>query len=636
DDSLLEVKLTVWDVASRVQAYHSHIRASRTLRDFDATFAALVDSLRSSRLGPAAPRSASHTKLLAALFAFDSARVALTDWQLTAAAEGFRSALARDSEYPEANLWLGQVLEWQEAPQDDWAHYAMMAARVPSRLSPEEQDLALALVAFAEHRYADACDLYRRLIQRDSLDFAAWYGLGECQAKDHAIVANPASPSRWSFRTSIQTALRAYQRAFELNPFANRAFAERFTDFSFLLEGDGFRRGEAIAPDSGGFGGRVTLDHDTLAVVPYRLPGALSRPASQAALERIRETLREIALRWVHAAPQESEPRAHLSHVLETQGRLQEAPSPDATALGSLKRARELARDSAVALRLAVDEIRLRLKLEDWTAAARLADSVLSATTDSTPAAAGLLGPVAMLTGRVRLAADFLGRSLPVDTLMLSSGEVTMLESAAGAHLAALRLVAFSGVGAPADSIVTLERVVDSLISLTVRPDRQRAVEAQLVNRSVELAFPVVGESPFHRRPADPTQPTWMLRRQQEYAAGDANAVRAVFRRRSPAVVSMDGTFLEAWLQAAIGDTARAVAWLDRSLTRMGDLRSDLLDRRQAGGLVRAMVLRADLANAAGDHPTARFWGNVVATLWQKADPALLPVVERMRRFAGS
>jgi hypothetical protein len=97
----------------------------------------------------------------------------------------------------------------------------------------------------------------------------------------------------------------------------------------------------------------------------------------------------------------------------------------------------------------------------------------------------------------------------------------------------------------------------------------------------------------------------------------------------------MDGTFLEAWLQGAIGDTARAVAWLDRSLNRMRDLRSDLLDRRQAGGLVRAMVLRADLANAAGERATAQWWGNAVATLWQNADPALLPVVERMRRFAG-
>jgi hypothetical protein len=125
-----------------------------------------------------------------------------------------------------------------------------------------------------------------------------------------------------------------------------------------------------------------------------------------------------------------------------------------------------------------------------------------------------------------------------------------------------------------------------------------------------------------------------MLRRQQEYAAGDVDAVRTATHRRGPAIVSMDGNFLEAWLQAAIGDTARALAWLDVSLTRMGTLRPDLLDRRQASGLVRAMVLRADLASAAGDRAAAQWWGNAVATLWQRADPELRPIADRMRRLA--
>jgi hypothetical protein len=113
------------------------------------------------------------------------------------------------------------------------------------------------------------------------------------------------------------------------------------------------------------------------------------------------------------------------------------------------------------------------------------------------------------------------------------------------------------------------------------------------------------------------------------------DAVRLATRRRGPALVSLDGTYLEAWLQAAIGDTARALSWLDVSLAHMRDLRPTLLDQRQAGGLVRAMVLRADLASAAGDRAAARWWGNAVATLWQGADPELRPIVDRMRRLAG-
>jgi hypothetical protein len=634
-DSLLDVKLTLWDVAGRGEALHAQVRVRRAAPDFEAAFSALMDSLRLSRVVFGLSGVAAHTSSLAALFAFDSARAALTDWDLAAAASALRHALARDAAYPEANLWLAQVLAWQQASQDDWASHAILAAGTRSGLSADEQSLAIALVALAERRYPQACDQYAQVIQRDSVNFAAWYGLGDCHARDRGVVADPASPSGWSFRTSTHMALVAYRRAFELNPFANRAFAERFTDFSFLLSPDGFRPGAAVSPDTGGFGGRITLRGDTLAIVPYRLPDALRRPASPQALDRIREAVREIALRWVQAAPGEAEPRAHLSLVLETQGQLGATPDVDATALGSLRRARQLARDTALALRLAVDEIRLRLKLEDWREAARLADSLLRANPNPSPAFAKLLGPVAMLMGRARSAADLLERSTPVDTVLLSNRELTTLESARGTHAAALRLAAFAGLGAPAESILALERSVDSLVSLEVRPDRQRTVETQLVNGPVEMAFPIVGASPVHRRPSDPREPAWMLRRQQEYAAGDMDAVRLATRRRGPALVSLDGTYLEAWLQAAIGDTARALSWLDVSLAHMRDLRPTLLDQRQAGGLVRAMVLRADLASAAGDRAAARWWGNAVATLWQGADPELRPIVDRMRRLAG-
>jgi tetratricopeptide (TPR) repeat protein len=634
DDSLITIRMTLWDVGERREVARSEVLVRRDLRDLDAKVPGLMDSLTPNMLHGLAA-GPSHTKVLAALLAFGSAGTALERWDLHKAAAGLRRAVTADSGYSEANLWLAQVMAWQREPKDEWAQYAMLAAQAGPELSEFQRMLARALVATAERRYADACEEYTRLIRRDSTNFAAWYGLGDCQTDDRSVVADSGSPSGWAFRTSVHTALQAYRRAFQLNPFANRAFADRFTNFSFLLEGDGFRSGRAVPPDSGNFGGRLTLQDDTLAIVPYRMPEALSRPASSAALVRVREALREIALRWVHAARTDPEARAHLSLVLETQGQLRESPEIDASALGSLQEARRLAHDSALALRLAVDEVRLRLKVQDWSAAARLADSILAAHAEPAPGAAALLGPVAMLMGRASRAADFLARSLPADTVMLANGDVTTLLAAPDAHRAALRLSAFAGVGAPAESIRVLEGRVDSLIALTVPPSGQRAVEAQIVNRSVELGFPVLGASPVHLRAPAERQPTWMLRRQQEYAAGNTEAVREAFRHRSPAIVSIDETFLQAWLLAAIGDTGRAIVWLDGSLTRMNAVRTDLLDRRQAGGLIRAMALRAELAEAVGDRPTARYWGNALATLWADADPSLRPLVERMRRLSG-
>jgi len=56
----------------------------------------------------------------------------------------------------------------------------------------------------------------------------------------------------------------------------------------------------------------------------------------------------------------------------------------------------------------------------------------------------------------------------------------------------------------------------------------------------------------------------------------------------------------------------------------------------QAAALVRAMVLRADLARLAGDSVTARRWAAPVVELWEKTDdPELLATWERMRILAG-
>jgi len=53
-------------------------------------------------------------------------------------------------------------------------------------------------------------------------------------------------------------------------------------------------------------------------------------------------------------------------------------------------------------------------------------------------------------------------------------------------------------------------------------------------------------------------------------------------------------------------------------------------------GLVRAMALRAELAAAAGDRRTARWWAQRVTILWRDADDPLRSVVERMRALAGA
>jgi hypothetical protein len=50
-----------------------------------------------------------------------------------------------------------------------------------------------------------------------------------------------------------------------------------------------------------------------------------------------------------------------------------------------------------------------------------------------------------------------------------------------------------------------------------------------------------------------------------------------------------------------------------------------------AASLVRAMALRAELAERVGDHRTAALWAAAVVELWTGADDFFQPLVSRMR-----
>ena len=66
-----------------------------------------------------------------------------------------------------------------------------------------------------------------------------------------------------------------------------------------------------------------------------------------------------------------------------------------------------------------------------------------------------------------------------------------------------------------------------------------------------------------------------------------------------------------------LGDSTAAAAFLDLSLSALPTQRTALLtETPQAAGLIRAMALRAELADAAGDAATARRWGRSCGTLW--------------------
>ena len=131
----------------------------------------------------------------------------------------------------------------------------------------------------------------------------------------------------------------------------------------------------------------------------------------------------------------------------------------------------------------------------------------------------------------------------------------------------------------------------------------------------------------------------YRLAMQWALARGDTAAVRAQFRNLRevqrdlrPGDVAFDGTYHQAWLLLAIGDTAEAIHLLDLTLEALPTIGTDLIDQLpEVTTLVRGMALRAELASKAGDMTTARRWAQHVVQLWSGADIELQPVVTKLR-----
>ena len=149
---------------------------------------------------------------------------ASSQWNLPLAREAYLKALALDPAFPQANLSLAQLEQWDGSPRDQWRPYVVTAMVAPERLSAAQLEQGRALLAMADEEYPAACDRYRGMIARDSSNFVAWYGLGECQAEDHFLVADAGSPSGWRFRSSYHSAITAYSKALKLVPLTSSAF----------------------------------------------------------------------------------------------------------------------------------------------------------------------------------------------------------------------------------------------------------------------------------------------------------------------------------------------------------------------------------------------------------------------------
>jgi hypothetical protein len=448
-------------------------------------------------------------------------------------------------------------------------------------------------------------------------------------------VRDARSPSGWRFRTSWSAAANAYIRAATLAQPTNRALT--FSMLSNLLPTTvtQIRIGRAAEGSPQSFAAHPSIDGDSVVFFPHSFsdvmavkPGVVSTSLPEA-LRRNRDVLVLFARRWSASFPDNPDAFEALAAGHEARGEI----GADGEGAGvALQKARALARTPDERVRLAAFDVRLRIKRGEFESAVTLADSLLDARA-SVPsvAQASRLAGLAALTGRATLEGSL--RDLATTSGNADEGIAPQVTSVAS------RLFARAATGACDDSVLVLRGQLDTLLESYSQPIRRPALRRALITRPMSLVYPCFGPRVFAGVPTG--LPLDIAQRaagagDRRRAAGILDSLEAVRRVAVPGEISLDFVLQESRLRAAIGDTAKAIAELDRVLRALPTLSPFAVrEEAQSAALARSLAFRAELARARGDSAEQQLRARQALTLWRHADPWLAPSLERLRSLAS-
>ena len=607
------------------------------IMDPDLLADVVVRLLKHSNRPLAADGGDKNTDSYPAWVSYGRAHTDLAKWNLVAAEGGFREAIRSDPSYAPAQLWLGQLLAWQRPDTPtEWGQHVTQAARFKNALSSRDLLIESALAAMGERRYPEACRNYSLLTSADSLDFVGWYGLGECQSQDRLVLPSSESSSGWHFRSGHYGAAKNYIRALTIEPGAHAILP--FERLQALLPTAPTQIRTGRSADQKFFAAYPSLVADTIAFVPYPAtqfatlrPGQLG--SHQAGLDHATGILLEFTSDWTARAPTSVAAFEALADVLETGGHIGPDGSDGMSAMEAVRKAESLAPDAERRFALAIRTAWLRFKQGNFGAARLLADSLLRAAQRPNRDDAKALIGLAALTGKI-------GRTAELARISGAFVVSDIVATPAQTREVAATLFAFAALGVCSDTVSILERELDQSIASYVAENQQAQLRQDLKSRPLSMLAPCTNaRSVLRVEPRGDLQ----LEIQTAYAKQQSRKLNALLetasadaRSQRPGDLSLDYSYQLAWLRAASGDTAGAITQLDRILGALPSInRWSLREAAAAAAAGRAMVLRAELAEARGDRATASRWARAVSELWMTSDPALQPVLGRMRTLSA-
>ncbi|MCU0650275.1 MAG: hypothetical protein MUF00_19985 [Gemmatimonadaceae bacterium] len=504
----------------------------------------------------------------------------LLEAQFDSAVMAFEEALVADPTLAAADYWRALASYWRAPTQPVvWR---------PPHAGAQERDSLLTLRTRAASdmmamQFAKACPAWREAVAREPDRFDAWYMLGRCQQLDSVVLAVPAG---LYFRQSSWQALRSYGIAVQLAPTAPLLHALMGPVWRASFAGGSEVRAGRSEDGRRAFYAMPGESDDTLTLVPvpldvFRMGGREAVPESWTrALRRGRSVMLDFTQTWVQRFPEAPEAWWHHARALELLGRVR--PDGDGEAGGALARARAL-RSGPLRDDMAVMTIRLALRREEFSEAARLATSYLASAasrgerTRSSPrhqAVAALLGDTAWLRGQ---------QPTPV-----SGGRLPVALDEALARLT------LSGQTGDCEETSRARDEAERLL-VTVAPAQRREVADTWLRSALRIAVPCLG--PAVLRAYTPVAPMDSVYR--ALADGDRRRARLALehvqqRRKgaSTAALTWDYIYAEAWALAATGDTTAAIAHVTAALDDIAGMSLYTIeDPGQSAGLRRALAL---------------------------------------------
>jgi hypothetical protein len=350
----------------------------------------------------------------------------------------------------------------------------------------------------------------------------------------------------------------------------------------------------------------------------------------------------------VKASPRDPDAHAFVGNILEATGEL---VGGQHAALDEIRLARSLGRDTPGTsvptrlrdLRLGTSEVRLWLRLGRFDKAAALADSLLldlrvptELDEKSQAEITETLSTIAALRGRFQSVLGLEKRFAAEYQVRLESGEHLTLPPTLGTD--AITLNAYASFGVGPDSITAIaERITQKTKSL-IAPAKAASVRDAILTRPFTLAAPLIGPASLASLGSNRAL---MVRAIRFLANNNRVSARrlsdSLVARRSeyaPGEVTMDAVYQDAWLRTAVGDSAGAASLLDNALRGLSvALPSILADPVEAACLVRATILRAELAASMRRPMIAKARAAEAYQLWGRGDPVISASLARIAQL---